>query len=312
MKQYKRTNVLLALVAALALLLVSACGSIGIGGSSGSSLTAGQVLQNSLNAMKQLKSVHFNVKMTGNVQSNTAAATPTTGTPTPSSVSINLTGSGDEALPDQQSLHLTVGQSVTGQSANFAEIILQDKVYIQNTKGQWYVIDKSKLGAAGNPFSGINIDQNALLGLLQNSKITDHGDETLNGQSLRHISAVLNKDGLKQLLENNAQLKQLFGQQNIDTVIDNAKTFQSSVDVWIDETKFYVHRTELKLNLNADLTSLKNAVTPTATVTAAIPSNVTTSLDSIVDLSKFNEPVTIIAPANAIPTDNPITIFTGQ
>src|SRR5947209_2794217 len=309
MKPYKRTNILLALIAALALLLVSACGPIG--GSGGSSLTVEQVLQNSVNAMKQLKSVHFDVKMTGNVQSNTAA-TPTTGTPTPSSVTVNVAASGDEALPNQQSVHLTVGQSITGQSANLAEIILQDKVYIQNTKGQWYVIDRSKLGATGNPFSGINIDQNTLLGLLQNSKITDHGDETLNGQSLRHISAVLNEEGLKQLLDNNAQLKQLFGQQNIDTVIDNAKTFQSSVDVWIDETKFYVHRTELKLNVNADLTSLKNSVTPTATVTAAIPSNVAAALDSIVDLSKFNEPVTIIAPANAIPTDNPITILTGQ
>jgi hypothetical protein len=310
MKRYKRTNILLALIAALALLLVSACGPIG--GSGGSSLTVEQVLQNSLNAMKQLKTVHFDVKMTGNVQSNTAAATPTTGTPRPSSVTVNLAASGDEALPNQQSLHLTVGQSVTGQSANLAEIILQDKVYIQNTKGQWYVIDRSKLTGIANPFSGINIDQNTLLGLLQHSKITDHGDEMLNGQSLRHISAVLDKEGLKQLLESNAQLKQLFGQQNIDTVIDNAKTFQSSVDVWIDETKFYVHRTEMKLNLSADLTSLKNSVTPTATVTAAIPSSVTTSLDSIVDLSKFNEPVTIIAPANAIPTDNPITIFTGQ
>ncbi|HEX4202936.1 MAG TPA: hypothetical protein VHZ51_01790 [Ktedonobacteraceae bacterium] len=32
----------------------------------------------------------------------------------------------------------------------------------------------------------------------------------------------------------------------------------------------------------------------------------------IVDLSKFNEPVTITSPASAIPTDNPLVNFGGQ
>jgi hypothetical protein len=48
------------------------------------------------------------------------------------------------------------------------------------------------------------------------------------------------------------------------------------------------------------------------TPTATAPSSVTTTFDSIVDLSKFNEPVTITSPASAIPTDNPLVNFGGQ
>jgi hypothetical protein len=35
----------------------------------------------------------------------------------------------------------------------------------------------------------------------------------------------------------------------------------------------------------------------------------TVNFDSIVDLSNFNQPVTITLPVNAIPTDNPFNIF---
>ena len=104
-----------------------------------------------------------------------------------------------------------------------------------------------------------------------------------------------------------------FGKQNIDSVLNSAKSLIATLDAWIDESTFYVHRTELKFNLNADLSSLRGASgTPAATTTATVPSNITTTLDSIVDLSKFNEPLTITPPANAIPTDNPLVIFGGQ
>ncbi len=131
---------------------------------------------------------------------------------------------------------------------------------------------------------------------------TDHSTQALNGENLRHITATLDKDSLKQLLTSNEQLSSVFGSQNIDKAIDAAKSLTATLDVWIDESTFYIHRTELKFNLSADLNSL----------IGASGTSVTTTFDSTVDLSKFNTPVTITPPANAIPTDNPLVIFGGQ
>ena len=303
---YRHTKYTVGFVAlALMTLLISACSqpTLPTGGNAGSAgtsnLTPLQVLQNSANAMKQLKSAHVQLQSTNNIQ--TTAAAGTSATPTPTTINATLSGSGDEALPDQEQLKLTINQNT-----NVAEIVQGNKVYVQNAQGQWYVLDKSTFqGIVGNPFSGITIDQNSLLGLIQHTQITDHGTQALNGENLRHITAVLDKEGLRQLLQNNPQLQGSFGQQNIDTLLNNTKSFQSSVDVWIDETQFYVHRTELKLKIIADTSAVGG--TPAAGIT--LPAGVVTNLDTTVDLSKFNAPVTITPPSNAIPTSDPATIL---
>ncbi len=308
------------LVLVMILLLMGAC-SAPVIGTGGSALTALEVLQNSSAAMKQLKSVHFdlsaasivhtsNVPVGASATPTTTSAMPTTTAPVPGQVSLSVTGHGDESLPGQQSLQITVIQSGTGQNISLSEILLGSKVYVQNPKGQWFVLDKSVLeGFIANPFAGINVDPLAFLGLLQDATIIDHGTELLNGQDLRHISATLDKAALKLLLNNNTLLNKLFGQQNITNVLDRARGFQSSLDLWIDETNFYVHRTELKFSLDEGLSSLGASVTPTATASVAVLPGLTVNFDSIVDLSDFNQPVTITLPVNAIPTDNPFNIF---
>jgi len=315
------------LVLVMILLLMSAC-SAPVIGTGGSALTALQVLQNSSAAMKQLKSVHFdlsaasivhtsNLPTTASATPTTASATPTTASamptttaPVPGQASLSITGHGDESLPGQQSLQITVIQSGTGQNISLSEILLGSKVYVQNPRGQWFVLDKSVLeGFIANPFAGINVDPLAFLGLLQDATIVDHGTELLNGQDLRHISATLDKAALKLLLNNNTLLNKLFGQQNITNVLDRARGLQSSLDLWIDETNFYVHRTELKFSLDEGLSSLGASVTPTATASVGVLPGLTVNFDSIVDLSNFNQPVTITLPVNAIPTNNPFNIF---
>lgn len=298
----KHYSILFMLMVAITL-LITACSQTVTGSNPGaSSLTPIQVLQKSADAMNQLKSSHIDLQSNTSLQT-TDTATPSagTGTPTPSNITINITGTGDEeftsnqALPDQEQLSLNIGQA-----AKVAEIVQNDKIYVQNPQGQWFVLNKSDFqGSITNPFSGVNLDQNGLLGLVQHTKITDHGDENLNGQSLRHITADLDKTALRQMLNDNPQLQGALGQQNLDTVMNNLKSFQASIDVWIDETQFYVHRTELKLNL----------VTNTSTNEGAAPSTATTNLDTIIDLSKFNQPVTITPPTNATPTNNPGAIF---
>jgi hypothetical protein len=285
----------------LLVLLISACSPSG--GTGGSNLTVLQVLQNSAKAMQQLKSAHIDFSLTGTAQ---ASATATSSSA--SGVNFSVKGYGDEALPGKQSLHVT-----TAQGTNLAEIVLGNKVYIQNAKGQWYVLDKSSLqGVTTNPFSGIDLSNiNDILALAQHARLTDHGDQDLNGQSLRHITIALDKQGLQQLLTQNGQLASVIGQQAVNAIINGTQGFSSTLDLWIDETHFYVHRSELKLNVSANLGAVTNGGTATAT-TGTASATVSTTLDSIVDLSKFNQPVNITAPANAIPTNNPISIFTGQ
>jgi hypothetical protein len=291
MSTQKRLPFLLLAMASL-MLMISACSQPGSTGStSQSSLSVGQVIQKSAAAMKQLKSSHVDLQSTTNTQtSGGTVSTGTTTTTVPTNIDLKIKGNGDQQLPDQEQMNFTINNST-----NVAEILQGDKVYIKNQQGQWYVLNKSALqGQVGNPLSGISIDQNTLLGMLQNIKITDNGDQNLNGQSLRHITAQLDKDALRQLLNANAQLKNSLGAANTDTVLNNTKSFLSTVDVWIDETNFYVHRTELKINLDADTSSVGNGA----------PTSVKNATDMIVDLSKFNDAVTITPPSNATPTDS--------
>jgi hypothetical protein len=310
-----KKHFLLLVALATVLLLISACSPLG--GSGGSNLTVLQLLQNSSKAMSQLKSAHIDLKANGSGQAITSTSTPTTTTATPTAtvnnVTFNLIGSGDEALPNVEEMQFDVSQNgatTTPTTSHLEQIVQGDKVYIKNAKGQWYVLDKSVLkGYVDNPFSGVKSpDLTELIGLLEHTQITDNGIQSLNGQNLRHITIAMDKEALKQFLSNNQQLIDILGQQNLNAVIDNTKTFSSTVDLWIDEATAYVHRTELKFNLGVDAGKLSQSITPTVT-TVIVPANVTTKFDSIVDLSKFNESVTVTTPKGAIPTNDPTTVF---
>lgn len=291
------------------LLLVSACSMPGGSGTATSTpqsnLTVMQVLQNSQKAMSQLKSAHVVLNIKGTGQSS-GATTPTTGTPTLNGVvSFALTGSGDEALPGQEQLNLTVTQSATNTTASVAEILSGGKLYAQ-FGGQWYVLNGSS--GVAHPLAGLSSpDMSQLLGLLNHMQIVDHGDQSLNGTTLRHITFKLDKFALQQLLDSNQQIVNMVGQANIDAVLANTQTFNSTLDLWIDETQFYVHRAEFKLNLNVNPAGISQSITPTPSspFEGALPTSALANLDSIVDLSNFNEPVTITPPANATPVAIP-------
>lgn len=292
---------LLLLVAVL--LLVSACG--------GSSVTAGQLLSNSATAMKQIKSLHLDMTAT---EGFSISGMPSTGTSSsvPSSMNINLKASGDEILPDQTSLKLTT--SGIGNFA-FAEIVKGNQVYLQNAQGQWYVMDKSALtGSSASSFSSLFSsasvpDFNKLLDLVQKDvTVADHGDETLNGTNLRHITVTLDKTGLSNLLNSMGQLQGMTG-QSLDSLFSSLNKFGATLDFWFDESTSYLHRFEMKLNMGMDLSKF---VTPTPGATTGSPAGISINADIVVDLSKFNDPsIKITAPANATPTDNPGAVFGG-
>ncbi|MDQ6659835.1 MAG: LppX_LprAFG lipoprotein, partial [Chloroflexota bacterium] len=283
---------------AMLLLLMSACGSTattpgtGSGGSNNgsSSQTPSQVLQKSFTAMQQLKSAHFDMNLSDTTSVTGVGATPTSGSgSTPRQIAITATGSGDEALPGKSSLKLmlNLGAAANGKNYNFNEIVIDKQLYVQNSKGQWYVIDESKMTGA-NPAAGTNASAyNKLLQIAQKAKLTDHGMENVNGQNLRHITATFGNDALQQLLSATGQ-----GNSQAASAINLQ---QATFDVWVDEATSYTHKIELKLALGV------NSPTPTA---SGSKSGASTSLDITLNYSKFNDPVTISAPANAIPTTN--------
>jgi hypothetical protein len=298
---------LLATVAVL--LIMSACGS---GSSGSSSQTPAQVLQNSSSTMKQLKTAHVDMKMSANV--GAVGITPTAGSTTPTNITFNINATGDAVLPDQASLKLTMG-GFSGLNLNIAEVLKGGKVYIQISNRQWYVIDKSIFtgrNGTSNPLSGASVpDFNKLLDIGQHAQLADHGDQSLNGETLRHITVALDKNAMQQLLQSTGQLNGLLGSnaQKIQQVMDSIKTSKATLDFWIDENTSYVHRFEMKFNMNLDLSSFAK---PGKTSTGNTPSTITIALDSTVDLSKFNDPsITVTVPANAVPTDKPGTIFSN-
>lgn len=309
MTMHKRRYLFGPLLSVVALLIMSACGP---GSTGSSSQTPAQVLQNSTSAMKQLKTAHVDMKMTASV--GTVGLTPTPGSTVPTNITININATADEVLPDQAALKLTMG-GFSGMNLNLAEVVKGNKVYIQNTRGKWYVIDKSKLigsnGSTSSLLSSASVpDFNKLLDIGQHARVTDHGDQSLNGETLRHITVTLDKNGLKQLIESTGQLNSLTGasSQMFEQFVNGTKNFQATLDFWTDETTSYVHRIEMKFNLNMDMSSF---VTP-GTTSSNSPSAITLAFDTTIDLSKFNDTsITVTAPENAIPTNNPSVIFTS-
>jgi LppX_LprAFG lipoprotein len=301
-KKYTLPGLLLMVVMVL---FVSACG--------GSSLTAGQLLSNSTNAMKQIKSLHFNMTATTNIAISGLPSSSSTSA-IPNNTNITVNASGDEVMPDQASIKLST--SGAGKFA-LAEIMKGNQLYLQNAQGQWYVMDKSKLSGSSSSISSLlsksNLsDFNKLLDLVQkNVQVADHGDQTLNGATLRHITITLDKNGLMQLIQSTSQFKSLPGtsQQSVNSMFNSVSKFSASLDFWFDESTSYIHRFEIKLNTTLDMSKF---TTPTTGSTSSTPSGFSLKADIVVDLSKFNDSsIKITAPANAIPTDNPGVILGG-
>jgi len=302
MQALKMRSLLLALV--IVLLFVSACSSIT--GTSGSSQTALQILQKSASAMKGLKTVHFDMNLGESLKMSTSTSTSSA----PGNYTVNVKANGDEVLPNQVSLQLTTALNGSSSSnIKFAETVTGGKVYIQNSKGQWFVLDQSQFKSAGtNPFAGTDISgYNALITLAQKATFVDHGDQTLNGQSLRHITVTLGKNTLSDLLNATGALNKLSSQQqqSVNKLLNSIKLQNASLELWVDESTYYVHQMEIKFTMNINTAGL---VTPTTSSSSA-SSNISTAIDITINYSKFNAPITIKAPANATPTNNILSAF---
>jgi hypothetical protein len=248
--------------------------------------------------MKQLKTAHFEMT-TINQVSGSSPSQPTT--------TINLKNTGDLILPDQLSMQLNIGQANANPGLKLAEIETGQKVYIQNAKGKWFVLDNAAAEAGANPLAGANVSNyNNLIALAERARLSDNGNATMNGVTLRHITATFSDDALHDLLTATGQLNALPAQERtkMEQALKNAKLQNPELHLWIDESTSYVHRMELKFIMNVN-----NSATATKPASKATPSASSTSIDTTIDYSKFNEPVKIVAPTGAVSTSDVSQIF---
>jgi hypothetical protein len=138
--------------------------------------------------------------------------------------------------------------------------------------------------------------------------ITDHGDVNLGGQNLRHFTIAFGKDSLQDFLNATGALNaSSLQQQQLDLLLKGITLQRASLDAWIDESTSYVHRIDLKFVISVDLNAIGGTATPGSSSSGIPPT--TTSVETTIDYSKFNVPVTIQAPANATPTSDLLRIF---
>jgi hypothetical protein len=282
MLQRYKGHILLTVLVAL-LFLLSACGTSALANNTASPQ---QTLQNSAKAMSQLKSVHFDLQATLNLQS---ASTTNGGA---SGISFNVTGHGDAATSDQVDMDLLLGQNPL-----LSVVSTAGKVYVQSQGGTWYVVNQSKVTAGVQKFfsqEGLSKQLGQITSELKNAELIDHGPEVLNGETLDHITATLDAQTLQTL---SSQLNGLLPakQQSSQNVFN-----QATLDLWIDQSTWYVHQAELNLAVHVDLSKL-----PALNFNGqnmSLPAEVLpVSLKAQFNFSKFNQPVTIQAPSDASP-----------
>lgn len=268
-KKYISLGGLLALVMVLA-----ACSVPGLGGTPP---TPAQTLQNSAAAMAKLNSVHVELQTTVNARANNSNG----------GVTFNLSGRGDAAQPSDASFNLALGQKHL-----LGVVSKGSKVYVQPSNGVWYWLDKSTVkNAAQNFFSqSLATRLGQIMTVVENAKLTDRGQESLNGTSLDHITATLDQQTLQSL---NTQLAGLLP-QGVQT--GQSQITAASLDLWIDQSTWYVHQAILNVTTQVDMTALQPFIGQSDT-TGVVP----VTVKAQVNFSKFNQPVTIQAPANSVP-----------
>jgi outer membrane lipoprotein-sorting protein len=265
----------ISLAGLLALLVLLAACSVPALGSSSSS--PAQTLQNSAAALAKLNSVHAELQ-------TSVAAQATNGR---NGVTFSLTGHGDARRPADASISLSLGKDHL-----LAVISKGSIVYVQGRNHLWYWLDKHALkDAAQNFFSqSLATRLGQIETVVEQARLTDHGQESLNGVSLDHISAVLDQQTLQTL---NTQLSGLLP-RGVQT--GQSQITAASLDLWIDQSTWYVHQAILNVGTQIDMSALQSSPGHTS-ATGVVP----VTIKAQVNLSRFNEPVNIQAPTGALP-----------
>ena len=169
--------------------------------------SAQDLLSSSEKTMKQLHTEHEKMNMAMGSEIINLVAPPANASEAANTaqISISMKSDSDVMQPDQAKGNLTMSLTSGGQGIDYntQEIKKNNKVYIQDGKGNWYYVDaKTAADANSNPFAlsdqFTNFDD--LLSSAQKGQLQDHGEQTLNGTSLRHLTSVLGSAQIQQVL----------------------------------------------------------------------------------------------------------------
>ncbi len=275
------------------------------------------VLRESVLAMLQLKTLHVTIVHT-KAQSITSTSTGTGSPPESDDLTLTTNYDGDVQLPDQASFKIAIDSKSSSSPSQtvikFAEIVqgIQLYIQIQNPQGsnqQWVQIDPPYSVTPDIRSDFVILPVNDYINMLaillpfaQDTDITDHGIESTQGTNSHHFTVKLGANALEDLIRLHTA---------DDTFSSEAQTLDSALfDVWIDDTTHYINNIALKVNTTEDYSKIKAYIDTSddgskasPTVSASPIPLLTGTAKMAVSLtaafSKFNQAVSISAPANA-------------
>ncbi|HEY0755079.1 MAG TPA: LppX_LprAFG lipoprotein [Ktedonobacteraceae bacterium] len=253
------------------LLLLAACSV------PGTAASPGQTLLSSASAMGKLSSVHFDLQTVTTVQSNSST----------NGLTYPVTGQGDATSPDKVSIQLSSNGPLLGLISS------GQNIYVQSKGGPWYSVDKSNVKDAEQSFFSQSLATRLgqIMSALQNAQLTDHGQETVNGESLDHLTVTIDQQTLKSISS------ELNGLAPADSQSGLNQIKKATLDLWIDTSTSYVHLVKVDIVTQVDATALEHFTGQSIGATGALP----IEMKAQVTFSKFNQPVNIQPPTSATP-----------
>ena len=273
------------------------------------------VLRESALAMLQLKTLHVTIVHT-KAQSITSTSTGTGSPPESDDLTLTTNYDGDVQLPDQASFKMTIDSKSSSSPSQtvikVAEIVKGMQLYIQNLQGsnqQWAQIDPPYSVTPDIRSDLVILPVNDYINMLaillpfaQDADITDHGTESTQGTNLHHFTVKLGANVLEDLIRLHTA---------DDVFSPEGQTLDSALfDVWIDDTTHYINNIALKVNTTEDYSKIKAYIdtsddgsnaspTVSASPIPLLTGTAKMAVSLTVAFSKFNQAVSISAPANA-------------
>ena len=269
------------------------------GGSATSPLTLAQLLQKTMSTMEHLTSVSYNL----NSMTSMTISDPSSAVGNAQTLVMILMGSGVHVLSGDAKGHLSI--NTDGKNITLNEIVKGQQCYVENQKGQWYVLSTSAIQRSA--FASPELTNYGGLFTLSNVQTADDSFTTLDGSRVRHVTLRFNKNVITDLLNSTGALNGLTAsqKQHISTLLPYVTLKNAVLDMWIDASTAYIHRFQLQFDMGIDMSQLMMPTPGTASSPVTIESAQTITLN----YSQFNAPVTITAPFNAIPTDNILAVL---
>jgi LppX_LprAFG lipoprotein len=245
------------------------------------------ILQKSLQAMQQVRTVHVDIQGKGTIQTSgplLPAFAKETGYSLRGKADIDIARRDGQL---QVRLKLKLPQTAI---IKVAARFIGSKLYLQAPTRQWFVLDITGVAALLNA-TGLVPQPQALAALLANVKVTDHGMMTIAGMSTHHITLSIDAHALGQLAQQ-SQAKQVLAGVQLPRGL--------SADLFIDAATSRLVRLEIKGSVRADVDALL-AATGQESASQAHRTLMLT-FDLIFTFSGFNQPVPQVkAPPSATP-----------